>query len=82
MSVTFLIFNRVIGTGCVHNIYKLICGLIPCHDSIFPTPSLMLRASGSVGMTFVIWIIGAIVAAAGTAVYMEFGTVSMRQKLS
>jgi hypothetical protein len=30
---------------------------------------------GSVGMTFVMWIVGALVAAAGTAVYVEFGTV-------
>lgn len=42
---------------------------------VFATPSIILNSSGSVGMTFVLWILGALVAAAGTAVYVEFGTV-------
>ncbi|KAG2144710.1 APC amino acid permease [Suillus bovinus] len=41
---------------------------------VFAAPSVILRSSGSVGMTFVMWILGALVAAAGTAVYVEFGT--------
>ncbi|KAH7924907.1 amino acid transporter [Leucogyrophana mollusca] len=41
---------------------------------VFAAPSIILRSSGSVGMTFVMWILGALVAAAGTAVYIEFGT--------
>ena len=32
-------------------------------------------SSGSVGMTFVMWILGALVAATGTVVYIESGTV-------
>ena len=43
--------------------------------SIFASSSIVLRASGSVGMTFVMWILGALVASAGTAVFVEFGTV-------
>ncbi|KAH7882813.1 APC amino acid permease [Phlebopus sp. FC_14] len=41
---------------------------------VFAAPSLILKSSGSVGMTFVMWALGALVAAAGTAVYVEFGT--------
>ncbi|KAH7910149.1 APC amino acid permease [Hygrophoropsis aurantiaca] len=41
---------------------------------VFAAPSIILRSSGSVGMTFIMWIVGALVAAAGTAVYVEFGT--------
>jgi hypothetical protein len=44
-------------------------------SSIFAAPSIILRSSGSIGMTFVMWILGAVVAATGTAVYVEFGTV-------
>ncbi|KAI0795414.1 amino acid permease-domain-containing protein [Abortiporus biennis] len=55
-STTFLIFNRMIGTG------------------IFATPSSILRSSGSVGLSLVMWLLGAFVAACGTAVYIELGT--------
>lgn len=43
--------------------------------SIFATPSVILRASGSVGLSFVMWLLGATIAACGTAVYIELGTV-------
>lgn len=56
ISATFLIFNRIIGTG------------------IFATPSAILKLTGSVGMTFVVWTVGILIASAGTAVYLEFGT--------
>ena len=42
---------------------------------VFAAPSIILKSSGSVGITFVMWILGAVAAAAGTAVYIEFGTV-------
>ena len=45
------------------------------NPSVFAAPSIILNSSGSVGMTFVMWILGALVAATGTAVYIEFGTV-------
>lgn len=41
---------------------------------VFAAPSILLESSGSVGLTFVMWIIGASVSAAGAAVYVEFGT--------
>lgn len=44
-------------------------------SSAFAAPSVILRSSGSVGMTFVMWILGTLVACAGTAVFVEFGTV-------
>ncbi|KAI0702015.1 APC amino acid permease [Cerioporus squamosus] len=41
---------------------------------IFATPSVILRSSGSVGLSLVMWLLGAAVALCGTAVYMELGT--------
>jgi len=46
-------------------------------DRIFATPSVILRSAGSVGMALTMWLIGAIIAAAGSAVYLEYGTVSV-----
>jgi amino acid transporter len=56
VSASFLIFNRVIGTG------------------IFATPATILSLSGSVGLSLFMWVIGTIIAMAGTAVYLEWGT--------
>lgn len=41
---------------------------------IFSTPSIILRSAGSVGVTMLMWMIGAAIAAAGAAVYVELGT--------
>ncbi|ODA82735.1 hypothetical protein RJ55_01244 [Drechmeria coniospora] len=41
---------------------------------IFATPGTILALSGSVGLSLLMWIAGAVIAAAGTAVYMELGT--------
>lgn len=41
---------------------------------IFATPATILSLSGSVGLSMFLWLVGTIIAAAGTAVYMEFGT--------
>ncbi|KAF8518435.1 high affinity methionine permease [Hysterangium stoloniferum] len=41
---------------------------------IYATPSTILRASGSVGLSLVSWVVGAIITAVGMAVYVEFGT--------
>ena len=46
-------------------------------DRIFATPSVILRSAGSVGMALTMWLIGATIAAAGSAVYLEYGTVSV-----
>lgn len=56
MTATFLIFNRIIGTG------------------IFATPSAILELCGSVGLSLFIWVAGMVIAMAGTAVYLEWGT--------
>lgn len=56
ISATFLIFNRMIGTG------------------IFATPSGILSLSGSIGLSLILWVAGMLIAAAGMAVYLEFGT--------
>lgn len=41
---------------------------------IFATPSSILASTGSVGLALFMWIIGALIASAGLAVYIEFGT--------
>ncbi|KAG5913711.1 hypothetical protein E4U42_000918 [Claviceps africana] len=41
---------------------------------IFATPATILAQCGSPGLSLVIWLVGMLIAAAGTAVYMELGT--------
>jgi len=41
---------------------------------IFATPSAIFTLSGSVGLSLFIWVAGMLIAAAGMAVYLEFGT--------
>jgi amino acid transporter len=41
---------------------------------IFATPSAIFTLSGSVGLSLFIWVAGMLIAAAGLAVYLEFGT--------
>lgn len=41
---------------------------------IFATPSTILLLSGSIGLSLLLWVAGAIIAAAGMLTYMEFGT--------
>ena len=41
---------------------------------IFATPGTILALSGSVGLSLFIWLAGMLIAAAGMAVYLEFGT--------
>ncbi|OAQ97869.1 hypothetical protein LLEC1_05963 [Akanthomyces lecanii] len=45
---------------------------------IFATPATIFSLCGSVGLTLLIWAVGMLIAAAGTAVYMEFGTAMPR----
>lgn len=44
---------------------------------IYATPSVILRTSGSVGVALLMWLLGALIAAAGTTVYIELGTVCL-----
>lgn len=41
---------------------------------IFATPSTILELSGSVGLSLIMWVAGTLIALAGTAVYLEWGT--------
>ncbi|KAJ1323653.1 High affinity methionine permease [Microdochium nivale] len=41
---------------------------------IFATPGTILALSGSVGLAMIIWVVGLIIAVAGTLVYVEWGT--------
>ena len=48
----------------------------PQTDRVFATPSVILRSAGSVGMALTMWLLGAAVVSTGSAVYLEYGTVS------
>ncbi|KKZ61967.1 hypothetical protein EMCG_03524 [[Emmonsia] crescens] len=62
--------RRQIGlTSAVFLIFNRMIG-----TGIFATPSSIFALSGSVGLSLVIWVVGMIIAAAGMAVYIEFGT--------
>ena len=68
----------MIGTGSASiSLLPFSAGVDPQMDRIFATPSVILRSAGSVGMALTMWLIGAIIAAAGSAVYLEYGTVSV-----
>ncbi|KAL5521490.1 hypothetical protein ACEPAF_2238 [Sanghuangporus sanghuang] len=41
---------------------------------IYATPSLILQSCGSIGLSLIMWLLGALIAAAGTAVFIELGT--------
>lgn len=49
-------------------------------NRIYATPSNILRSSGSVGVALIMWLVGALIAACGTAVYIELGTVCLLAK--
>ena len=44
-------------------------------NRIYATPSNILRSSGSVGVSLIMWLVGAFIAACGTTVFVELGTV-------
>ncbi|KIM74112.1 hypothetical protein PILCRDRAFT_801430 [Piloderma croceum F 1598] len=62
--------KRQLGTvSAIFLIFNRVIG-----TGIFATPSVILRSSGSVGVCFLMWVLGALVAAAGTSVYVELGS--------
>jgi amino acid transporter len=62
--------KRQIGvTSAVFLIFNRMIG-----TGIFATPSAIFSLSGSVGLSLFIWVAGMLIAAAGMAVYLEFGT--------
>jgi hypothetical protein len=70
---SFSIESSVLGTlknGCLADIAA------NGSRSVFATPGSILGASGSVGLSLFMWVIGAIIAAAGMKVYIIWGSVS------
>ncbi|PGH12205.1 hypothetical protein AJ80_06825 [Polytolypa hystricis UAMH7299] len=62
--------RRQIGvTSAIFLIFNRMIG-----TGIFATPSSIFALSGSVGLSLFIWVAGMIIAAAGMAVFIEFGT--------
>lgn len=61
--------SRKLGvTGAVFLILNKMIG-----TGIFSTPSAIFAATGSVGVSIMLWIIGGLITFAGLSVYMEFG---------
>ncbi|KAF8555875.1 APC amino acid permease [Imleria badia] len=58
--------------GLLSAVFLIFNGVIG--TGVFVAPSIILKSSGSIGMSFAMWILGALVSAAGTAVYVEWGT--------
>ncbi|KAL2259924.1 hypothetical protein VTK26DRAFT_6238 [Humicola hyalothermophila] len=58
--------------GVVSAIFLIVNRVIG--TGIFATPGSVLALSGSVGLSLFMWVAGALIAVAGTAVYLEFGT--------
>ncbi|KAJ7624850.1 APC amino acid permease [Roridomyces roridus] len=56
-------------TSAVFLVFNRVIG-----TGIYATPSVILRTSGSVGVALLMWVLGALLAGAGTAVYVELGT--------
>ncbi|KAH8708345.1 amino acid/polyamine transporter I [Phaeosphaeriaceae sp. PMI808] len=67
--------KRQIGiTSAIFLIFNRMIG-----TGIFATPSAIFSLSGSVGLSLFIWLAGMLIAAAGMAVYLEFGTAIPRK---
>ncbi|CAO3634082.1 unnamed protein product [Cunninghamella echinulata] len=62
--------NRHIGffSGTMMNIGQII------GTGIFSNPALILQNTGSGGMVLILWVVGALTATSGLAVFMELGT--------
>ena len=76
-SATILIFNGVTGSGwVVVNLWNWQWTRTDrLWNRIYATPSNILRSSGSVGVSLIMWLVGALIAACGTTVHIELGTV-------
>jgi hypothetical protein len=47
---------------------------------IFSTPSGIFAATGNVGVSIILWIVGGIITFTGLSVYLEFGLVGLPQR--
>jgi hypothetical protein len=61
--------KRTIGWGSA---YVLIISRV-IGSGIFATPGAIFKGTGSVGMTLVLWVVGAIIAWFGLAISLEYG---------
>jgi len=85
IGAVFLILNKMIGTGS--ELWSLLSRptsssqevvderkpLPRSNLSVFSIPSSVFAASGSVGFSLILWVLGGIVSAAGLSVYLEYG---------
>lgn len=71
-GVVSLVVNKIIGAGCVIT-PDSIRSTLHTRASIFSMPSTIYKLSGSVGMSLMCWVIGAIISTCGIFVMLEFG---------
>ena len=73
-TVVCLILNRSIGETCLEQSWLL---LMTSHwdtgSLIFFSPAIVLKSSNSVGISLVLWSLGAIVSISGLLVWLELG---------
>ncbi|KAM6492092.1 APC amino acid permease [Amanita muscaria] len=63
------VFRRLGLFSAINLIFNYVIGV-----GIYVSPGLILKGVGSVGVSLIMWVIGVVIAAAGTAVYIELGT--------
>lgn len=78
-SSVFLILNKMIGTGSGYSQRGLrsYCSFTDPSFAVFSTPSGIFKATGSVGVSIILWVVGGIITFSGLSVYLEFGLVSL-----
>lgn len=71
-SSVFLILNKMIGTGSeCHPWWIRSEQCLTDIHAVFSTPSGIFRATGNVGISIILWIIGGIITFSGLSVYVH-----------
>ena len=73
-SSVFLILNKMIGTGSMF-LPRYLWPVLNFLSPVFSTPSGIYKATGSVGVSLILWVVGGILTFSGLSVYLEFGLV-------
>lgn len=75
VSAVFLILNKMIGTGskwgsvCVVVLGRPVDNMVWC-GAVFSTPSGIYAATGNVGVSIVLWVVGGLITFSGLSVFV------------
>lgn len=76
-GAVFLILNKMIGTGselpCSDRVGETPTYILTRRSLVFSTPSAIFAATGSVGVSIILWVVGGILTFCGLSVFLEFG---------